>query len=646
MNKQVIALYSTIPLNENFGEITHLVVSPRELEELTKKENSSFTTLLQKVNNDGIQLIPTFDQQLPLTLIHYPEIITSMIKQLKSKWITLTGREITDCWLPNASYAAGIDKWLIQSGITKTYIPLPAIEIANDQEDTVYQVKTIRGLTLVGYKKQGDLYNVTLKEDNVPTLHIDMTYEGMYDGEVLINEKDLEAVRLWSHLEKSAYEFGMTQWMMERCNGAQITSNLLSEITEEMDSLVKSIQSLPLSNTSRMRVAILAWEYPPNCIGGLSTHVYHLAKNLVNENLQVTVFTPKRDGEPTLLMEEGVEVVRVDVLHEKDAHFLDWVGSMNIALAKAVNRSHQIKPFQLIHAHDWLVAESGKSISYKHDIPLITTIHSTEFGRNKGIHNEVQSFIYEQEKALMKSSQKVILCHHSLKEDLLDGYKGVVADSQLMIIPNGMEDEPVRPPSHHRLNVLFENRPMFSSLARFVPEKGLETVIRAIYELKMEGISTGAVIAGIGPLEKELTKLVNDLDLQNEIFFPGFVTEEERAVLLSHSKAVVIPSTYEPFGLVAVEAFSYGCPVIAANVGGLKGLILEGKTGFSFTSNNVKELVYKMKLVLNEPVKAQEIGLAGQKMAKSLFSWKQHANRTKACYEDCLTEYKVRETVR
>lgn len=646
MNREIIGMYSTILTNENCNDITHLVVSPNELEDLLKNENSSLLDVLEKVNVGEINLIPTFDQQWPLTLIQYPEIITSMIAQLKRKWTQLTGKELTECWLPNASYAAGIDKWLTELGIMKTYIPLEAIELANDTENTALQVQTIRGLSLIGYQKEGNFFLVHNNADFVPTLHIDMAYEGMYEGNALINDDELEAVRLWSNLEKAAYEFGMSQWMMERCSGVKVTKELLSEMMEEMDALIKSIQSLPTTNATNIRVAILAWEYPPNCIGGLSTHVYHLAKNLVKENLHVTVFTPKRDREPALSMEEGVEVVRVDVLHEKDAHFLDWVGSMNIALARAVNRSHEVKAFQLIHAHDWLVAESGKSISQKHDIPLVTTMHSTEYGRNKGIHNDVQEFIYNQEKELMTSSQKVILCHHSLKEDLVDGYKDVVMDSRVMTIPNGMEDEPISPPSHHRLNALFENKPMFTALARFVPEKGLETVIRAVYELKKEGISTGAVIAGIGPLEKELTQLVIELELQNDVFFPGFVTEEERAVLLTHSKAVVIPSTYEPFGLVAVEAFSYGCPVIAASIGGLKGLIVEGKTGYSFTPTDVSELVNKMKMVLDDPMHAKEIGLAGQKMAKSLFSWKQHANKTKACYEDCLTEYKVRETVR
>ena len=159
-----------------------------------------------------------------------------------------------------------------------------------------------------------------------------------------------------------------------------------------------------------MKILMLTWEYPPRIVGGIARVVHDLSKRLIKEGHEVTVIT-YRDGEtPYYEDDKGVQVYRVDNYMIKPNNFIEWIMQLNFNLvAKASELIANGQEFDVIHAHDWLVANAAKTIKHSFDIPLVSTIHATESGRNSGIHDETQRYINDTEWMLTYESTEVIV---------------------------------------------------------------------------------------------------------------------------------------------------------------------------------------------------------------------------------------------
>ena len=159
-----------------------------------------------------------------------------------------------------------------------------------------------------------------------------------------------------------------------------------------------------------MKILMLTWEYPPRVVGGIARVVHDLSHRLIKDGHEVTVVTYKEGNVEDCEDDNGVKVYRVNNYMINPNNFIDWIMQLNFNLiSKATELISKEGPFDVIHAHDWLVAYAAKTLKDSFKIPIIATIHATESGRNSGIHDEVQRYINDTEWMLTYESTEVIV---------------------------------------------------------------------------------------------------------------------------------------------------------------------------------------------------------------------------------------------
>ncbi|WML40563.1 glycosyltransferase family 4 protein [Neobacillus sp. OS1-2] len=405
----------------------------------------------------------------------------------------------------------------------------------------------------------------------------------------------------------------------------------------------KVVSDCEMQKDLKLTILMLCWEFPPNIVGGLSRHVFGLSTHLAMLGHEVHVLTAGTNELPTFEQMNGVNVHRVKPINEWDDHFFLWLAGLNLAVSfKADHLSKEIK-FDLIHAHDWLVGAASIALKGLLKVPLLTTIHATEHGRNNGIHTEMQQFIHEKEQQLIVESDELIVCSEYMREGLISVFKA--KNEKISIIPNGIE------PLRAEINVgeiypELKQRNYIFSIGRIVKEKGFETIIEAAAYAKEMDSECFFVIAGKGPLLETYQEKIIARNLDKHVIFIGYISDEQRNALIQGSAMAVIPSLYEPFGIVALETMILGKPTIVANTGGMKGIVKHLQTGMLMVPGDAKSLLEQIEFLLNNPVKAEEIGEKGRQIVKSLYGWKRIASETSRRMADTIVNNRVNENGR
>jgi len=184
---------------------------------------------------------------------------------------------------------------------------------------------------------------------------------------------------------------------------------------------------------------MLSWEFPPRIVGGISPHVYNLSLELSKLGVDVCVLTCDFPGSPAFETIEGVKIYRVDSYKFPAPDFTSWVFMMNtnmkISAGNIVTANE--KEISLIHAHDWLVADTAIGLKHILRKPLVTTLHSTEYGRRNGINSDYQRLIHETEKWLSYESWRVICCSNYMASHVHAVLN--IPNNKLEVIPNGID---------------------------------------------------------------------------------------------------------------------------------------------------------------------------------------------------------------
>jgi len=291
-------------------------------------------------------------------------------------------------------------------------------------------------------------------------------------------------------------------------------------------------------------------------------------------------------------------------------------------MIEAVQELMHIHRFSLIHAHDWLVAQAAIAIKHTYRLPLVSTIHATEFGRNQGIHNDVQRHINQAEWSLTYESWKVIGCSKYMAKEIAQVFQ-LPAD-KIRIIANGVEVKNVKPPIvdpgfHNRYAVPYEKIVYF--VGRLVPEKGVQILIEAIPKILEQCPHTKFVISGKGPYEEHLKHMSQSLGVNEKVLFTGFTDDHTRNMLFAASSAAVFPSLYEPFGIVALEAMATRTPVIVSEIGGLAEVVEHETDGLKVYAGNVESLATNIIRILKDEALAQRISQAAWGKVNSVYNW-------------------------
>jgi glycogen(starch) synthase len=389
------------------------------------------------------------------------------------------------------------------------------------------------------------------------------------------------------------------------------------------------------------RVLVLSWEYPPLIEGGLARHVHKLSEALVELGVEVHVLTRGGEESPAGEMAGGVAVHRIrEPSHPKDlGEFVAWVERMNSdMLAAGVELGDELD-FDLVHGHDWLVANACDHLARRFEAPLVTTIHATEYGRHQGwVKDHPQSYIHGVESWITNRSQRVIACSDYMKEQVADVFG--VAPGRITVIPNGIDPDDLPRPgvaelARLRARFAAPDERLVLLIGRLVYEKGFQLALEAMPRVIKAVPGTRFLVAGSGTHEEELKKQAEDLGLMEHGTFLGWIGDDVLRSLYGIADLTVVPSIYEPFGLVALEAMASGCPVIVADTGGLREVVPNKGAGLRFRTRDPKALAKVAIRVLSDPeLEARLIAEAHEHVRR--FDWTDIAAETAGVYADLV----------
>jgi len=344
------------------------------------------------------------------------------------------------------------------------------------------------------------------------------------------------------------------------------------------------------------RVLVVSWEYPPIVEGGLGRHVRKLAEGLVREGVEVHVLT--RGAREHLVEEDraGVLVHRVaEPPFPKDDldRFVSWVRDMNTHMRAAGAKLAERFDFDLVHGHDWLVAKACESLAAKLGVPYLTTIHATEYGRHQGwVDKHPQSHIHAVERRMVRAADHVICCSHYMRGHVADVFG--VRPAKVTAIPNGIDPTDLQPMADlPRLRAGFAapEEKLVLMVGRLVYEKGFHLALDAMPRLIERLGNVRFLVAGSGTAEGELKAQAKRLGLMEHGSFVGWTGDEALHSYYRIADLCVVPSLYEPFGLVALEAMASGCPTIVADTGGLREVVPGGRrVGLRFRARDSRSL--------------------------------------------------------
>ncbi len=392
-----------------------------------------------------------------------------------------------------------------------------------------------------------------------------------------------------------------------------------------------------------MRVLMLSWEFPPKIIGGIARHVHDLSLAMVKQGAEVYVITCGVQGAPSYEEVKGVKVYRTVMNNPACPDFLTWVLQLNLNMIEQANQLVTAGvEFDVIHAHDWLAAFAGKNLKHSWRIPLVSTIHATEYGRNNGLHNELQRYISNVEWWLGYESWRVICCSKYMKEELQRIFQ-IPAD-KLRVIPNGVYPEEFRStnldPLKVRQRYCASDEKMLFYVGRIVREKGLGVLLDAFSRVLAIEPKAKLVIAGKGPYFEELRHRAYQLGIYNRIFFTGYIDDFTRNALYKTADVAVFPSLYEPFGIVALEGMAAGAPVVASDAGGLGEIINHGVNGLKAYTDNASSLADNIIWALHNPEHTRQMKLKGMEDIEKLYNWNRIAAHTITTFEEILKEHR------
>ena len=389
-----------------------------------------------------------------------------------------------------------------------------------------------------------------------------------------------------------------------------------------------------------MNILMLTWEYPPRIVGGIARVVHDLSHRLIKDGHDVTVVTYREGDLPDYENDKGVKVYRVDNYMITPNNFTDWIMQLNFNLiSKATELINKEGKFDVIHAHDWLVTYAAKTLKQSYNIPLVSTIHATEAGRNSGIHDDVQRYINDTEWLLTYESTEVIVNSNYMKCELQRLF-GLPFD-KINVIPNGVNlnlYSGIDRDYDFRRQYAMDNEKIILYMGRLVYEKGVQNLISAMPKILSNYNDAKLVIAGKGGMLDELKAQVHNMGIDNKVYFTGYLDSKSVQKMYKCADVAVFPSTYEPFGIVALESMLSGTPTVVSDVGGLNEIVEHGVDGMKSYAGNANSIADSVLTLLFDAGLCSNIAKNAKAKVKTQFNWNKIAGDTHYVYERAICQ--------
>lgn len=414
------------------------------------------------------------------------------------------------------------------------------------------------------------------------------------------------------------------------------------------------------SATKTMNIIHFSWEFPPTIWGGLGTFATELSQKQVSLGNHVTVFALNEGNtNPCTEKWNGVEVYRPKVIDFSScltlfanqdvrswgSHFKFFSDVVSYNLSSASQLINTVvktndKSYDIIDGHDWLGIIGGMIAKKELHLPLIFHIHSTETGRSLGGGSQtIKNIEYEGG----QTADGIITVSHAMKNEL--EHLGFPA-RKIHVCWNGVDPEKYNPDRLTPQAILTLRKKyginsdeiMLFFVGRLVQVKGVDKLLQAMPLVLKDFPKTKLVILGVGDMEAEIRKMIQDNGLQQKILLRNeFVSEEERILHYAASDVVVLPSLYEPFGIVCTEAMSMGKPVVvgARGTNGMREQVIpsgEHQCGRHINPFDPADIAWGIKQLLESKEQRIHMGYNARKLVLQKFSWDIIAQKTSEIY--------------
>jgi D-inositol-3-phosphate glycosyltransferase len=411
----------------------------------------------------------------------------------------------------------------------------------------------------------------------------------------------------------------------------------------------------------RMRhIAMISYHTCPLAVlggkdtGGMNVYVRELASQLGKMGVHVDVFTRSQDEHVPHVLHDlgyGNRVVHIPAGPEKPLPKPELVKYIP-EFAEGIRRFAQDKHihYDLIHSHYWMSGVAAEDLVTTWKVPVVQMFHTLGAMKNRVARSEAEmegEYRVEGEKDVLKAADRVIVATPAEQTQLEFLYK---ADPhKLVTIPPGVDTTHFYPISCEEANEIVgvpcEKRPLLF-VGRIEPLKGVDTLIRAIAYIKEQGLLDEyphyLSIIGGDPSGQDmnaemlrLKALCQMLGIGDLVVFLGKRNQNLLPYYYSAAQAVIVPSHYESFGMVALEAMACGTPVVASQVGGLAFLVQDGETGFVVPDDDPVALGDCLVKIICEPGLRERLGAQANAYAQS-YAWDKIADRVVQVYDDLL----------
>ena len=374
-----------------------------------------------------------------------------------------------------------------------------------------------------------------------------------------------------------------------------------------------------------MKIAILSWESLHSIgIGGVGAHATELASALERKGNEVHLFT--RMGRPDHAQHErihGVHYHRVPFSAHSD--FVEEINNMCRSFVDSVFRveDHMGAAFDIVHAHDWLTSNAMVWIKEGRGRKSVMTAHSTEYGRcGNNFYGGRSARIRDHERHGTFCADRVIAVSGALKNEIMWMYN--LPDWKVGVIFNGVSfgnyDGGIDPGGVRRMYNIGPMDPMVLFAGRMVYQKGPDVLLEAIPYILKYHPNAKFVFAGDGDMRWGLEDRARHMGVSHATRFLGYHNGWRLSDLYKACDCVCVPSRNEPFGIVILEAWSAGKPVVASANGGPSEIIWHDVTGFKVYCNP-ESIAWGIGTLFSDFDHARWMGRNGRVAVESAFSW-------------------------
>lgn len=380
-----------------------------------------------------------------------------------------------------------------------------------------------------------------------------------------------------------------------------------------------------------MHILIITSEYGPYVRGGLGSHVNQLADHMAAAGVRVTLGLATHDCIAVIDYQQNQAMWRVR--EQPDVSALDWhMGQMQVneLLVELLTRLYPGLPFDAIHSHDWISWTAGRELAQRAGRPHVVTVHVLqELLLRTSYRPDPRACAIEHEMCV--EADHVVTVSEAMRRRILQ-IPGTVPD-QVSVIHNWVDPElfrdvPLALVARLRQRLAPTNERLVLYAGRLSPQKGVEHLLATVERVLSIHPQTRWVVVGrMTPTAAQ--RLQPFLEpASTHVLFEGAQPRAELACYYRAADCVVVPSIYEPFGMVAIEAMAAGTPVIVSDIDGLREIVVDGESGLcvpfddrpiSARPDGEALACAQIRLLGDEQLR-KRLGNAGQQRVQSHFS--------------------------